>query len=67
MADLQQKIQKGLAKHKGKWPQIARETDTGYDWLAKIGRGKYSAAPAYQRLVRVEKWLDRQSARKQAA
>jgi hypothetical protein len=56
--ELLDEVVAGLAARKGQWKQIATEVDgVSYSWIAQVGRGKYTSAPAYSRLQAVAAWL----------
>jgi hypothetical protein len=43
-----------LAKHKGLWPQIARECDVSYSWLCKFAKSDIPE-PSWQKVERIAK------------
>jgi len=45
-------VRKGLEKHKGIWPQIARLSDVSYSYLAHVASG-YTPDPGIVRVQRV--------------
>lgn len=34
-------VREGIAKERGRWPALARESGVSYSWITKFGAGKY--------------------------
>ena len=44
-----------LLTHKGRWRQIAQETELGYDWMSKLFQGCIDD-PGAAKLEKIIKW-----------
>jgi hypothetical protein len=65
MSETMTNLRADLERVKGRWRQIAADTDVGYDTVCRIGRGD-TPAPQIDTYEKLRGWLD-QHAPQQAA
>lgn len=52
-----ERVKQGLAKAKGRWPEIARDAEVDYFTVVRIGSGK-SKSPRYETIEKLANALD---------
>jgi hypothetical protein len=58
MTDLVKELQSELQSRRGEWKLIAENVPgASYSWISKVGRGKYTSSPSYERIVAVLSFL----------
>jgi len=55
-----EKARKGLQRHSGNYPAIAKATGLGLEWLRKFAQGVIDE-PRVRKLEKLQKWLDAQA------